>query len=121
MTDAAIQAAWDRRAAAYEAYNLLPYDEAVGEYTPEEAAQWAIIDEAEKVIRSTVATSPIGVAIQLWTSLAHSLGTRDDEAATLRRDLQYFDEREIELDWTDRLVIAAIRSLANQPVELERA
>ncbi|MEO6151666.1 MAG: hypothetical protein ABIT09_07780 [Croceibacterium sp.] len=111
-SDAAIETAWNRRVEAFSVYNALPYSEAPGEpYTPEEAAQWAIIDAAEDVIRATVATTPEGIAIQLWTQFSHSVTARDDEAATQRRDLAHFEAQGDQLDWTERLTIAALRSL----------
>lgn len=113
MTDAAIVQAWERRDKAFDAYNALPFNDSNDgkPFTPAEAAQWSIIDEAEEVIRSTRATTPQGVAIQLWTCLGHGISKRDDEAATRRRDIAYFDHRDTELDWTDRLLLAAIRSV----------
>lgn len=114
--DASILAAWNRRIEAFRIYNALPYSEDGGKtYTPEEAAQWAIIDSAEEVIRSTPAKTPQGAAIQLWTALGHGITSRDDEAATRRRDLAYFEAKDGELDWTDRLTLAAIRSLERMP------
>lgn len=104
--------AWNRRIAAFAIYDELPNSETEGEpYTPEEAAQWAIIDGAEDVIRSTVATTPEGVMIQLWTQLSHNVTDRNDEAATRRRDLAHFEAQGEMLDRTERLTIAAIRSL----------
>lgn len=104
--------AWQRRIAAFAIYDALPNSDTDGEpYTPEEAAQWAIIDSAEDVIRSTVAKTPEGVMIQLWTQLSHNVTDRKDEAATRRRDLAYFEAQGEMLDWTERLTIAAIRSL----------
>lgn len=113
--DIAIVEAWNRRVEAFKVYNALPFSEVVEEaYTPEERAQWAIIDGAEDVIRSTVAKTPEGVSIQLWTQLSHNVRSRDDEAATQRRDLAYFEAKDDALDWTERLTIAAIRSLQTQ-------
>ena len=110
--DAAIQAAWNRRVEASRIYDALPFSDADGEpYTPEERVQWAIIDAAEEFIRSTVAKTPQGVVIQLWAQLSHNVTHRDDEAATRRRDLAYFEAMNEALDWTERLTIAAIRSL----------
>jgi hypothetical protein len=111
--DAAILAAWERREAAYTRYNALPIHEGPGDYSPEEQAEWAIIDAAEDVIRNTVATTPQGAAIQLWTQLSHNVSQRDDEVATLRRDLSYFEAQGDMLDWTERLTVAALRSLAS--------
>ncbi|MEO6151868.1 MAG: hypothetical protein ABIT09_01245 [Croceibacterium sp.] len=110
--DTALTEAWNRRVAAFSAYNELPYSDTDGEpYTPEEAAQWAIINAAEDLIRSTDATTPNGIAIQLWTQFSHSVTDRMDEAATQRRDLAYFEAQGDRLDWTERLTLAALRSL----------
>lgn len=114
MTDTALTEAWQRRVDAYHAYNALPHCETPGEvYTPAEKAQWAKIDAAENVIRSTLASTPEGVSIQLWTQLSHNITDRADEAATLRRDLAHFEAQGDMLDWTERLTVAALRSLAS--------
>ena len=39
------------------------------DYTPDEEAQWAIIDAAEKIIHAGTAATPQGAEAQLWTSL----------------------------------------------------
>lgn len=111
--DAAIIAAWMRHKAAHAVYAALPFGEALplGSYTPEEQQQWDMIDAAEAVIKNNIATTPAGVEIQLWVSLAHSLTDRSDEQAARDRNLAYFLADEGRFDWTDRLVIAAIRSL----------
>lgn len=112
MTDQILQEAWERRVAAFRAYNALPFSEKNGEpYTPAEAAQWAIIDEAEETIRATSASTAAGVLVQLWTSLGHNVSSRDDEQATFRQDLAFFESRDDELDYTDRLTLAALKSL----------
>jgi hypothetical protein len=111
-SDARLEDAWARRADAFSVYSSLPHCEKDGEpYTPEERAQLAIIDEAEEVVRSAVAQTPRGVAIQLWTQLAHTVTSREHEAAAHRRDLAYFEAQGDTLDWAERLTIAAIRSL----------
>lgn len=110
--DAALEAAWQRRAAAYERYNALPDFSEPGEaYTPQEAACWAAIAEAEEIIRATVARTPGGVAIQLWTLLAHCTSSREDDAAVTRRDLAHFDRAGKGLDSNERLALSALRSL----------
>ena len=110
--DQALLDAWDRRVAAFLRYNALPNSETPGDvYTPDEKAEWAIIDEAEEVIRSHVATTPAGVAVQLWSCLQHSMHYRWSEAACLARNLGPIEARGQELDWNVRLIIAAIRSL----------
>ncbi len=111
--DAAILAAWDRYQTARSIYDGLPFGEGLplGSYTPEEQEQWDIIDAAEAVIKNNIATTPAGVEVQLWVSLEHSLSGRSDEQAARDRNIDYFLADEGRFDWTDRLVIAAIRSL----------
>ena len=113
--DAKIEAAWERRQLAYAAYNAQPVDQPglqPGEVeTPEEKRLWAIIDEAEEVIRSNVATTPRGVAIQLWCCLYHSVAGREDDQAITRGDLDRLTALEGKLDWNTRLALAALRSL----------
>lgn len=111
--DAALIAAWERHKSAHAVYEALPFAEGLpmGAYTPEEQVQWDLIDAAEIEIKSTIAQTPHGIEIQLWVSLAHSLTDREDDAAARRHDNEYFLADEGRFDWTDRLVIAAIRSL----------
>lgn len=112
--DRAIVAAWDRRAAAYARYNALPIAERVEapDYlSPEERAEWAIIDEAEAIIQATIAATPQGVACQVWTALHHSVTGREDDAALHRADLAALEARGEDLDWNVRLLLTALRSL----------
>ena len=109
--DGDILAAWDRITAAHAVLATLPQHAGPGDYSPEERAQWDIIDAAEAVIRTTAATSPVGVEIQIWVGLIHVMNDDGVEQAILRRDIDWFDERDGELDWFERLFVAAIRSL----------
>lgn len=110
-TDTLIEQAWEARRAAYDRYNALPFsDEPDEAQAPEERAQWAIIDAAEETICATIAGTSRGAAIQLWTALQHDITDRQDEAAALRRDLQWFENDEGQ-DWTVRLILSALRSL----------
>ena len=111
--DAEIIAAWRTRKAAYARYNVLPYAEDDSAYTPAEAACWAIIDRAEEAIRSSVAKTPRGVAVQLWVAFQHSLTKRGDDEAAQSANLAYFAD-DSERDWTQRMTLAALRSLAAQ-------
>jgi hypothetical protein len=104
--DATIMAAWCTRKAAFQRFNALPFDEPMA---PDEAAEWAIIDAAEETIRSAVATTPAGAAVQLWTHLSHRLTKRADDEAAQKADLAYFAD-DTHLDWTERLTLAALRS-----------
>ncbi|MBU7587903.1 MAG: hypothetical protein KAF42_01680 [Sphingopyxis terrae] len=109
--DAEILAAWDRITAARAALAACPVHTGPGDYSPAERAQWDIIDAAEAVIRTTAATSPAGVEIQIWVGLIHVMNDDGVEQAILRRDIDWFDERDGELDWFERLFVAGIRSL----------
>lgn len=108
--DAAIIKAWARRQEAYACYNALPGDEE-GEHAAAHKEQWAIIDECEEVIRAAIAQTPRGVAIQLWTAVAHEVTDRKDDEAATRGDLADLTTRDSEYDWTVRLALAALRSL----------
>ena len=111
--DAEIIEAWRTRKAAYSRYNLLPMADGPGDMTPEERAEWSIIDKAETVIRKSVARTPRGVAVQLWVAFQHSLTSRADDAAAQSANLAYFAD-DSALDWTERMTLAALRSLAAQ-------
>jgi hypothetical protein len=79
---------------------------------PEAAAFWNMIDADEQLIASVIATTPQGVAAQVWASLSHGLTDRRHNAAADRHDLAYFTpEVERDLDWSDNLLLAALRSL----------
>ena len=112
--DTAIEAAWARRQAAFLRYKALPLDKPPpGETeTPAEQACLAIVDEAEEVIRSHVAHTPHGAAIQLKVALYSFLSQRPHEEALTRGDLDALEAGE--LDWPERLVLAALRSLEAQ-------
>ena len=111
--DAEIIEAWRTRKAAYARYNVLPMMDGPGDMTPEEQAEWLIIDSTEAVIRTTVARTPRGVAVQLWVAFQHALTSRADDAAAQSANLAYFAD-DSELDWTERMTLAALRSLAAQ-------
>jgi len=110
--DAAILEAWGRRSVANAIYIRLPFsDSPNAAYTPEELAQIEIMDAAEMAICKATATEPRGVAVQLWTALAHIETDREAEAAINIMDLDWFlldDER---FDWNVRLILAALKSL----------
>jgi len=112
--DAAIIAAFDRRAAAFHAARALPCDPATGGETEAQSAYWATIDAAEEEIRATVATTPRGAELQLWIAATYALNAPEDEAPCYRTDLEYFEAQGDKRDWTDRLMIAALRSLREQ-------
>lgn len=112
--DAAITAAWDRRAAAFLAVRALPDDPTTGGETDEQSAEWAIIDAAEEDIRSSVAATSRGAEIQLWCAAVYQFDDAEDEAPCYRGDLDYFIAQGDKRDWKDRLLLAALRSLRAQ-------
>ena len=111
--DAEIIEAWRTRKAAYSRYNVLPMADGPGDMTPEERAEWLIIDRAEETIRSSTAKTPRGVAVQLWVAFQHGLTKRADDAAAQSANLAYFAD-DSGLDWTQRMTLAALRSLGAQ-------
>jgi hypothetical protein len=112
--DAAIIAAFERRAAAFHAARALPDDPATGGETDAQSPYWATIDAAEEEIRATVATTPRGAELQLWLAATYVFDTADDEPRCYAADLEYFEAQGNKRDWTDRLMIAALRSLREQ-------
>ena len=111
--DSGIIEAWRTRKAAYARYNVLPMMDGPGGMTPEEQAEWAIIDKAEAIIRTSVAKTPRGTAVQLWVAFQHGLNGRADDAAAQSANLAYFTD-DSRFDWTEKMAIAALRSLAAQ-------
>jgi hypothetical protein len=110
--DAEILAAWERRKAAFERWQSLPFSGEDSDMSPEQEECWEIIDSAEEVIRGAVAESPRGVEIQVWTALCHIVrGTTMEGAALTRRDLAYFEAHDEEADYNVRMTLAALRSL----------
>lgn len=111
--DAVIEAAFARRQAAYATYNALPPDSgpAINGYGPGERELWDIIDEAEEIIRSHVATTPRGAMLQLWCAMYHSVSGREDDEAITRGDFGAIARLDGALDWNVRLMLAALRSL----------
>ena len=104
--DYAIEAAWERRQTAYAAYQD-------ADDLNEEQRFWSVVDEAEEVIRSSIALTGRGVLIQLWCSLYHStacLSAKQDAVVT-RGDFDALDAEDGALDWSARMMLAAMRSL----------
>jgi len=110
--DGNILAAWERITAAHAAIaecTAAPTDGSL--YSPEEQAQWRVNDAAEVEILKTIGESPVGAEIQLWVALIHLVEGGDAECAILRRDLGWFAERDADMNWSERLILSAIRSL----------
>ena len=51
--------------------------------------------------------------MQLWVAFQHSLTKRADDEAAQSANLAYFTD-DSRFDWTERLVISALRSFAAQ-------
>ena len=114
--DAAIIEAWSARSQAFAKLpGLRPAD--TDDYTPDEQAEWAIIDAAEKVIHAGTAATPQGAEAQLWTSLYYLFIDNEQVNATHRCDVDWFLARDEDFDWSERLAFAAIRSLRAMQAE----
>lgn len=105
--DYVIEAAWTRRQGAYAEFL------AAAEDLSEEQRLWAVVDDAEEVIRSTAARTNRGVLIQLWCALYHSTAatSQEQDDAITRGDFDAVDREDAGLDWNARLMLAAMRSL----------
>lgn len=105
--DFAIERAWFRRAAAYAAFVSDP------EWEDNDKRYWSVIDQQEEIIRAHVAATPRGVLIQLWCALSHSTGayTLEQDQAVTRGDFDAVEAMGSQMDWSDRLLLAALRSL----------
>lgn len=102
--DAAIITAWQRMNDTRQAIDAL-------DDTDQDSDLWEAFGRDEHVIQGNTAATIVGAEIQIWCHLLHTVPSADDERAVLRRDVAYFVDREGEYDWTERLVISAIRSL----------
>ena len=106
--DSALFDAWARRVEANRMINsgtLGASDKAAQPY-------WDIITECDKLIHSTVAKTPRGIEVQIWTSLHNSSAyLLDEEAAILAMDLDYVHAHAKDFDWDAMPMIAALRSL----------
>lgn len=117
--DVAIIEANERRLAAYaEMERLAPTS--IGNVSGAENEQWSIIDAAELVIMSSVATTPRGAEVQLWTALHNHYQEAEPAAAANRADLDWFDAKHDDLDWPDKLFVATIRSLRAMSLAAEK-
>ena len=106
--DAAIEAAWIKRQEIYAAF--------LDDENWEDAAStryWNAIDEQEEIIRRCVATTPRGVLIQLWCALYHSSAvySQEQDRAVTRADFDAVESMDGNMDWSDRLLLASLRSL----------
>jgi len=102
--DAEIIAAWQRMNDTRQAIDAL-------DDTDQDSDLWEAFGRDEHVIQGNTAATIVGAEIQIWCHLLHTVPSADDERAVLGRDVAYFVDREGEYDWTERLVISALRSL----------
>ena len=102
--DADIITAWQRMNDVRQAIDAL-------DDTDQDSELWEAFGRDEHVIQGNTAATIVGAEIQIWCHLLHTVPSADDERAVLRRDVAYFVDREGEYDWTERLVISALRSL----------
>lgn len=102
--DAEIIAAWQRMNDTRQAIDAIDDPDRDGDL-------WEAFGRDEHVIQGITAVTIAGAEIQLWCHLLHTVPSADDERAVLSRNLARFIDREGEYDWTERLVISAIRSL----------
>lgn len=110
--DANILAAWERRCGAYRVLEVVSGTNIYPEpMDPREAAAWDIVDEAEKVIQLATARTPEGVAIQIWTALHHEMNDGFHDAKIAGRDVAAL-RADSGLDWTPKLMVAALASLS---------
>ncbi|MBL9066493.1 MAG: hypothetical protein JNN10_09395 [Sphingopyxis sp.] len=112
--DAAIIAAFDRRAAAFAKLGGLPDPVTTGSGTDEQTALWSVIDVAEAEICTSIATTARGAELQLWTAATYLFDTAEDEGPCYRADLDHFTAQGDRRDWKDRLALSALRSLRAQ-------
>jgi len=112
--DAAIIAAFARRAAAFAELGGLPDPATTGSGTDEQTTLWSVIDVAEAEICTGIATTARGAELQLWTAATYLFDTAEDEGPCYRADLDHFTAQGDRRDWKDRLVMSALRSLHAQ-------
>ncbi|HWW56384.1 MAG TPA: hypothetical protein VN047_05795 [Sphingopyxis sp.] len=105
--DAGILAAYESWRAALAIYNV-PRDRDDNDV---ERAAMDMICAQEGVIQQATAATPKGVEVQLWTFLENSTSDQADNEAIQRGDLDYFVSKGGDMDWHERLVVAAMASL----------
>lgn len=101
--DGAILQAWEWRSSATASLKALPLD-------GDEKGYEKIIDDTDVAIRKHVASTPQGVAVQLWAALDHMMHVGEDNDRVMAGDLEALTD-DATLDWDVRLIIAALRSL----------
>lgn len=111
--DAAILAAFKRFQEAHAAYDATPDvpPESNETYTPEQNRLWNLIDRADDEVGKLQAHTPQGVACKLWLAIIHISDDPEAERAAIRADLSWFEQQGDALDWNQRLIVTALRSL----------
>lgn len=107
-SDNVIAAAWEQRRAAY---SVLSVQKAGAESSLDETKLWGLIKASEDDLQALVATSPSGVASQLWAAMHHVSPELGLNRACESGNLAALEEREGDLDICGRLILAALRSL----------
>jgi hypothetical protein len=113
VADGEIRKAWARWRDKHKQLQALPALPALaGElYSAKEQRLWKDIAAAEEAIRSRIATSPHGVAIQLYVALMYQGEGHLHEQALIEGDFDPLDVSDKGLDWGTRMTLAALRSL----------
>lgn len=113
--DGTILAAFKRFQDAHAAYDATPDvpPESDETYTPEQNRLWNLIDRADDEVGKLLAHTPQGVACKLWLAIIHISDDPEAERAAIRADLSWFEQRGEALDWNQRLIVTALRSLTD--------
>ena len=102
----AIEQAWQNIKAARAEWNRAAEDDEAAEQL-----HWQVVDREEEVIRVTQGGTARSAEIKIWLAVLHTLTSRHDDDNTMREDLAAISAGEVELDWTARLMLSAIRDL----------
>jgi hypothetical protein len=120
--DAVILAAFERYQQGHLALQGIPDKQAPGQaFTEGETRLWAIIDAADVEVQATPATTPAGIASKLWIALVHCTQEWDIEQAAIHRNLTWCEAQGDKLDWHVRLLVSALRDLAELPTSAGEA
>lgn len=78
---------------------------------PSANALWSQVDQYERAIHASEESGVHAIEAKLWCALTHLLTDRSDEALALNGDLAALNERDSALDWPERLILSALRSV----------
>ena len=101
-----IEQAWQHIKDARAEWNRAAEDDEAAE-----ERHWQLVDAAENLIRETEGNTARSAEIKVWLAFLHTLTSRRDDDNTMREDLAAISAGEVELDWTARLMLSAIRDL----------